>query len=99
MLRHIHAIFIIGLQLSLYATVCGNAHGNELNIIPKPNLIEKGVGAFVIKPTSQIVVTDIKALPVAQFFEHFINPATGLTLPIQQQEKGLKSLRLRFSLW
>jgi hexosaminidase len=65
-----------------------NSHAQELSIIPKPVFVEQNVGSFNVNQQTKIIINDNSALPVAQYFEHFINPATGLSLPISHSKNN-----------
>ena len=79
------------LSLAFFQISLTQVHAQELSIIPKPVSVTQGVGVFNINQQTNIYINHKLSLPVAQYFEHFINPATGLTLPIIQSAVNQKT--------
>mgnify|MGYP000529989288 CR=1 FL=1 len=77
---------LVGLGLALLQMSLTQVNAQELPIIPKPTLVSQGVGVFNINQETAIYINDKTSLSIAEFFTHFINPATGLILNINQSE-------------
>lgn len=61
---------------------------NEVNIVPKPTLAEKGVGQFVIDQRTSIVAKESDAQKVAAIFNYFLKKQYGFTLKINNAAAG-----------
>lgn len=91
MKRMITGLACIGMTLG----ALGTALGAEPQLLPMPQSVRVGAGAFTINATTPIVATDPSLAPLAEVLRQEIRLATGLQLPTATGTAGNPQIVLR----
>jgi len=73
---------LLVLLLSINSASAHVSNSDALSLIPAPNHLTRQEGDFLLTNSTKIVINNEEGLSVAEYFEHFINPATGMSLEI-----------------
>ena len=74
--------FIATFYIATLLVVTATAQKTEINIIPKPQLIETRDGAFQLRPETRIVAKGRDSKAIAQYLNSILNSRYGMTLKI-----------------
>ena len=68
--------------VALFILLAMNTHAQEINIIPQPSLVNKGVGSFQINALTKIVLTSDSLSKSAVFLNQYLQQFYGFQLKV-----------------
>jgi hexosaminidase len=82
---------LVGLLLTLVCCISAFAQTSDINIIPKPQLVESGTGQFALTANTQIVARDRNDKAAAEFLRQFVKAYHGLDLKISSKASSKRA--------